>query len=51
LEKIALAVRALARKRAYKNLVEGLSPETIDGMEALPVVAKEHCWPRDGSFR
>ena len=29
LEKIALAARALARKRAYKNLVEGLSPETI----------------------
>ncbi len=28
-EKIALAARALARKRAYKNLAEGLSSETI----------------------
>jgi hypothetical protein len=36
LEKIALATRALARKRAYKNLVEGLSPETIAGLESLP---------------
>ena len=40
LEKIALAARALARKRAYKNLVEGLSPETIAGLEALLVVAE-----------
>ena len=38
LEKIALAARAVARKRAYKNLVEGLSPETIAGLEALLVV-------------
>lgn len=29
LENIALAARALARKRAYKSLGEGLSPETI----------------------
>ncbi len=39
LEKIALAARALARKRAYKNLVEGLPPEAIAGLEALLVVA------------
>jgi TnpA family transposase len=38
LEKIALGARALARKRAYKNLVEGLLPETIAGLEALLVV-------------
>ena len=41
LEKIALAARALARKRAYKNLVEGLPPETIAGLEALLVVADD----------
>src|SRR5271165_2584674 len=34
LEKIALAARALARKRAHKSLVEGLSPQTIAGLEA-----------------
>jgi len=39
LEKIALAARALARKRAHKSLVQGLSPETIAGLEALLVVA------------
>jgi hypothetical protein len=39
LEKIALAARALARKRAHKSLVEGLSPQTIAGLEALHVVA------------
>jgi TnpA family transposase len=39
LEKIALAARAVARKRAYKNLVEGLPPDTITGLEALLVVA------------
>ena len=41
LEKIALATRALARKRAYKNLVEGLSPETIAGLESLLVVTND----------
>ncbi len=41
LEKIALAGRALARKRAYKSLVEGLAPQTIAGLEALLVVAKD----------
>jgi TnpA family transposase len=41
LEKIALAARALARKRAYKELVQGLSPETIAGLDALLVVAKD----------
>ncbi len=41
LEKIALAARAVARKRAYKNLVEGLPPETIAGLDALLVVADD----------
>ena len=41
LEKIALAARALARKRAHKSLVEGLSPETIAGLEALLAVAED----------
>jgi TnpA family transposase len=41
LEKIGLAARALARKRAYKNLVEGLSEETIAGLEALIAVGDE----------
>lgn len=41
LEKIALAARALARKRAYKNLVEGLSRETMAGLEALLAVVDE----------
>jgi len=41
LEKIGLAARALARKRAYKNLVEGLSQETIAGLEALLAVDDE----------
>ena len=40
-EKIAFAARALARKRAYKNLVEGLLPETITNLEALLVVSDE----------
>jgi Domain of unknown function (DUF4158) len=40
LEKIALAGRALARKRAYKSLIEGLPPQTIAGLEALLVVAR-----------
>jgi TnpA family transposase len=41
LEKIALAARAVARKRAYKNLVEGLPPETIAGLESLLVVTND----------
>ena len=41
LESIALAARALARKRAHKNLLEGLSPETIAGLEFLLVVTDE----------
>ena len=42
LERLALAGRSLARKRAYKNLVEGLSPETIAGLEALVVVGDDN---------
>jgi TnpA family transposase len=41
LENIALAARALARKRAHKSLGEGLSPETIAGLEALLDVAED----------
>jgi Domain of unknown function (DUF4158) len=41
LERLALAARALARKRAHRNLVEGLSPQTIARLEALLVVAKD----------
>ncbi len=41
LEKIALAGRALARKRAYRSLIEGLPPQTIAGLEALVVVAED----------
>jgi TnpA family transposase len=41
LEKIALAARARARKRAYKNLVEGLEPEIISGLEALIAVGDD----------
>jgi len=41
LERLALTARALARKRAYKNLVEDLSPETIAGLEAMLVVAAD----------
>ena len=40
LEKIALAARALARKRAHKSIAESLSPLTIAGLEALLVVAE-----------
>ena len=38
LERIGLAARARARKRAHKNLVEGLEHETIAGLEALIAV-------------
>ena len=41
LEKIALAARALARKRAHKSLAEGLPPEAIAGLEALLVVVDD----------
>src|SRR5208283_4381501 len=41
LERLALTARALARKRAYKNLVEDLSTETAAGLEAMLVVAVE----------
>ena len=41
LEKIALAARALARKRAHKSLADGLSPETIAKLEALLTVDDE----------
>ncbi len=41
LEKIALAGRALARKRANKSLVEGLSREAISGLEALIAVGDD----------
>ncbi|MGH6837137.1 MAG: DUF4158 domain-containing protein [Methylocella sp.] len=41
LERLALTARALARKRAYKNLVEDLPPETIAGLEAMLVVVAD----------
>ena len=41
LEKIGLAARARARKRAHKNLVEGLGPKTIAGLGALIAVGDD----------
>ena len=41
MEKIALAARAIARKRAHKNLVEGLHPDRIATLEALLTVIDE----------
>ncbi len=41
LERVALAARALARKRAYKNLVEGLPQDTSAALEALLAVVDE----------
>ena len=41
LERIGLAARARARKQAHKNLVEGLEPETISGLEALIAVGDD----------
>jgi len=38
LEKMGLAARARARKRAHKNLVDDLTQETIAGLEALIVI-------------
>lgn len=52
LEKIGLAARARARKRAHRNLVEGLNRETIAGLEALIAVSDDQdrtplAWLRD----
>jgi hypothetical protein len=52
LEKIGLAARARARKRAYRHLAEGLNRETIAGLEALLVVGDSQdrtplAWLRD----
>src|SRR5208337_1522168 len=41
LERLAPAARAVARKRAYRHLMDGLSPETIAGLEALLVVTDD----------
>ena len=41
MEKIGLAARARARKRAHKNLIEGLEHETIAGLEALIAVGDD----------
>lgn len=41
IEKIALAARAIARKRAHKNLAEGLHPDRIAALEALLTVIDE----------
>jgi TnpA family transposase len=41
LERLALTARALARKRAYKNLAENVPQETIAALEALLAVVDE----------
>ena len=41
MEKIALAARAIARKRAHKSLAEGLRPDRITALEALLTVIDE----------
>lgn len=41
LERLALTARAIARKRAYKNLVENLPQDTIAALEALLAVVDE----------
>ena len=41
LERLALAARAVARKRAYRGLIEGLSTETVAALETLLIVADE----------
>jgi TnpA family transposase len=41
LEKIGLAARALARKRAQKSVIEGLEQKTIAGLEALIAVGDD----------
>lgn len=52
MEKIALAARAIARKRAHKNLVEGLPRDRIAALEALLTVIDEQgrtpiAWSRE----
>ncbi len=42
LERLALAARALARKRAHKNLIESLPEGTIAALESLLAVVDEH---------
>ena len=54
LEKIGLAARARARKRAYRNLAEGLPSEAIAQLEALIVIDGDKdrtplTWLRDWS--
>src|SRR5271168_1542822 len=56
LEKIGLAARALARKRAQKSLVEGLEQKTIAGLEALITVGDEQdrtplVWVHENAFK
>jgi hypothetical protein len=41
LERVALAARAIARKRAHKSLVEGLPEDTISALEMLLTVVDE----------
>ena len=41
LERLALAARAIARKRAYRGLTEGLSLETTAALDALLIVTDE----------
>ena len=41
LERLALAARAVARKRAYGGLAEGLSLETAAALDALLIVTDE----------
>lgn len=41
LERIGLAARARARKQAHQNLVAGLAPATIAGLEALIAVGDD----------
>ena len=41
LERLALAARAIARKRAYRSLAEGLSLETTAALDALLIVTDE----------
>jgi hypothetical protein len=52
LERLALAARAIARRRAYRGLAEGLPPATIAGLELLLIVAEgeertSFAWLRD----
>jgi TnpA family transposase len=42
LERLALAARALARKRAHKNLIESLPEGTSAALESLLAVVDEH---------